>query len=117
MFIKIFISHFYCFTHSYNFCYIFCTCSFISFLMSPILYSLKINIISNIKSTYSLRSIKLMCRHRKCIYSHFFNIYSNISYSLNSICMKNYIIIFCNFCNFFYWLNSSHFIISKHYSY
>ena len=58
-----------------------------------------------------------MCTDTEQIYVIFFYIHWYMTVTLNSICVKNNIIIFCYFSNFVYRFYSSNFIIGCHYRY
>ena len=58
-----------------------------------------------------------MSRNRQHIAIHILNINRNMTYSLNSICMKKYTFFLTNLTYLGNWLNCADFVISCHYSY
>ena len=55
-----------------------------------------------------------MSRYRKHINIHILNIYRNMTYCLNSVCMKQHSLFLANLTDFSDWLNRADFIISSH---
>ena len=103
--------------HTDNRSHIFSTGSFITLLSAAVNNICKKNTLTCIKETYTLRAMEFMSRNRQHIAIHILNINRNMTYRLNSICMKKYTFFLTNPTYLGNWLNCADFVISCHYSY
>ena len=91
--------------HTDNRSHIFSTGSFITLLSAAVNNICKKNTFTCIKETYTLRTMEFMSRNRQHIAIHILNINRNMTYRLNSICMKINVVFSCNCTYFLNWFN------------